>query len=160
MKTLFVVLLIAGLVFSCIPSFAGTGVPNRFNDRQVIKSITFVNDADTSKLSRLASIAKDSWYEGCEKFVVTTNRLLGYSVASTGTDFSGTAHSAYFAWYDQTDTGDTKVTALEAEVETSSTQASVTEWYAYPKEVKNGIVLLLGPRTCVTLYYEDHPAGY
>jgi hypothetical protein len=125
---------------------------NRFNEDQKIKIAIFSNES---------TAAGQQVYQ---KYVTSTSagilvpgahRILGYMITPALNSNGTYGYETWVAMYDSTSVAQTNKVKLEAEIE-ATTASGNTFWYPYPYEIKEGVVLYLGPNATVTIFYEDY----
>ena len=150
MRKLFPILLIVGLVLAFVsPSYA---ILNRINQDQEIKIAIFSNETTAAGQQTFKRYVSDS---SAGILVAGAHRILGYSVTPCLNATLNRGYESSVAMYDSTSVEQGNVNKLEAEIETTSTTGNVL-WYPYPYEIKEGVVLYLGPNATVTVFYEDY----
>jgi len=149
MKKILVVLLIVGFVFSCSNAFAFL---DRLNQDQKVKVAVFSNPyTSTGTRQIFKQYVSDS---NAGILVPGVHRILGYTVVP----IPGATYASYESWvamYDSTSIEQTNLNKLEAEIETTASTGN-NFWYPYPYEIKEGVVLYIGPNCAATVYYEDY----
>ena len=142
MRKLFSILLIAGLLFACASVQAEM---TRFNQDQYTLTYVIVNDTATGTAYNVGVLGQ---YPSTGTTMKV--RILGYTVTPSRVSTGNLA--GLFGMYDTTNTT-CPVTALEAEIESTS-NASLSIGYSYPRYISEGLQAILGPYTTVTIYYE------
>jgi hypothetical protein len=150
MRKLIAILLIAGLVFAAVtPAHA---ILNRFNQDQKIKVAIFSNETTAAGQQTFKRYVSST---SAGILVPGSHRILGYMITPALNNSGAYGYELWMAMYDSTSVEQTNAIKLEAEVETS-TSMGYSFWYPYPYEIKEGVVIYLGPNATVTIFYEDY----
>jgi len=156
MRKIFIVLLMVGFVFLSTNAHA---VLNRFNQDQEVKmwTVTYARNGTTQ-----AASGQQTTLCPITKISAGTHRVLGFSITpinSRGEGFVGIYDADSMADIDLTLGAGANPNALECEAELGSFtgQGNYVEiWFPYPYEVQEGIAVMQGSNTAVTIFYEDY----
>jgi len=151
MKKILVLSLFVGLVLSTIAFGDAVGTPGRFNQDQTVKKYVMVNTNATTTL--VENISSDS-----AQILTTSHRILGFTIGPLGTT-GGDAplnSETVFSLYDQSDDAAQQTDVnLEAEIEARANETD-TVYLPYPYKIQNGVLVRLGVRSVLTIYYEAY----
>lgn len=151
-KILSILLIIAFVSGSAFP----IGYYSTDNRRTVrLAVVTNLNTAGT------ASTLKTHLTSDALGILTDGQRILGYTIAPIGTTGGDTVLNteSVFAIYDRAASSGLEFasgdyTTLEVEAESLSNEP-VTVFFPYPYEIKDGILVYLGPNAVLTIYYES-----
>ena len=149
MKKILSVLLVAVFLFSTVDSFA---IMNRFNQDQKVKVAVFSNPT-TAAGQQVFKQYVSSRSAGI--LVPGAHRILGYSITPVLSATLNRGFESWVAMYDSTSVEQGNLNKLEAELEVTASSGN-TFFYPYPYEIKEGVVIYLGPNATVTIIYEDY----
>jgi len=149
MKKILVVLLIVGFVFSCSNAFAFL---DRFNQDQKVKIAIFSNPSTAAGQQVFKQYVSDT---SAGILVPGVHRILGYHITPCLNATLNRGFETWVAMYDSTSVEQINANKLEAEIEATSSSVN-SFWYPYPYEIKEGVVIYLGPNATVTIIYEDY----
>jgi hypothetical protein len=156
MRKLIAILLAVALVLTCSVAFAGP--MNRFNQDQKVKlwTVTYVRNGTSQ-----AATGNQITFCNTNKIYPGVNRILGFSITATAGFGEG-----FVGLYDADAIADINVstsagspTALEVEAELTGFSANspyVEVWFPYPLELNEGLAVIQGANTSVTVFYEDY----
>ena len=113
----------------------------RLNEDRSIETYTIVNSSATNTISTAISTST---------IIPGKNRLVAYEICPTET-----AAEVVIALYDSATVGGASSTYLFAESEARSNE-SKREYFLYPKDLANGLVVAQGPKTIATIFYERY----
>jgi len=157
MKKILIVLLIAGFVLSSVNAFA---YMERFNQDQKVKVAIFSNPSTAAGQQVFQKYVTDT---SAGILVPGVHRILGYHITPCLNATLNRGYETWVAMYDSArsgmggakDAAQPNLAKLEAEIETTAATGN-TFIYPYPYEIKEGVVIYLGPNATVTILYEDY----
>ena len=156
MKKALALMMVVGILFSCIPAFADGQVG--FSGTQYTEKWNAVNNTANAVYVVIptSKAANGRAYIQPGKHRIVSLFVQGFPANATvaGIPNGSTATEGVAAIYDATSIASANNKNIEGEIEHSNQGGGVTLNYTRPLKVKNGIVLIQGAFTTVKLEYE------